>query len=102
NPPYYMALIEAAGYQKAKDFYAWHYQVGKVPRSVTEMANALRNRSEVKIRSVNPKKFREELGTILEIFNDAWSENWGFVPLTEPEIEKAAQDLKHLIDPEIA
>ena len=99
---YYGALVEGAGYVKAKDFYAWRYEVGKdvTPRArkATDEAKAL---PEVKVRTVDMGKFASEIRTVMDIFNDAWSENYGFVPLTEAELAKTAKDLKMLVDPEL-
>ena len=57
---------------------------------------------EIKIRAIDLKNWDREIRTVLEIFNDAWSDNWGFVPLTESELNKAAKDLKMILDPHIA
>ncbi|MCB9618978.1 MAG: hypothetical protein H6721_24660 [Sandaracinus sp.] len=100
--PYQHRLVEAAGFEKAKDLLAWKYEVAEPPpraQRAWEQMNAL---PEVRFRDVDPGKMREELDSILEIFNDAWANNWGFVPATEAEIEKMAEDFKLLIDPRLA
>ncbi|MBI2895614.1 MAG: hypothetical protein HYY06_18805 [Deltaproteobacteria bacterium] len=102
NPASYDGLVKAAGYEKVKDVFAWKYKVGEVPPRARRAHAEITALPEVKVRPANLKDFDRELRTILDIFNDAWSDNWGFVPLTEPELEKAAKDLKMILDPEIA
>jgi hypothetical protein len=102
NPRYYDALIQSAGYAKLKDVFAWKYTVGNVPpRALRAHADVLAM-PEIEIRPINLKDWDREIRTVLEIFNDAWSDNWGFVPLTESELAKAAKDLKMILDPHIA
>jgi hypothetical protein len=102
NPPFYASLIEAAGYKKAKDLYAWHYQVGKIPDAPMQIAEVVARHPGLVVRPLNQNDFEGDLEKIMEIFNSAWAENWGFVPLTQAEIHKAAKDLKLFMDPEIA
>jgi hypothetical protein len=101
NLPYYGALVEGAGYVKAKDFFAWRYTVGDVTGRARRGADEARQLPEVKIRPVDMGNFAREIRIVMDIFNDAWSENYGFVPLTEAELVKTAKDLKMLVDPEI-
>jgi len=54
------------------------------------------------VRPLNKRRFREDLGKIMEVFNSAWSNNWGFVPPTPAEVDKIAKDLKVFMDPEVA
>jgi len=98
---YYLDLVEGAGYKKAKDLYAWRWHYQPVPEGPARMVKELRSRPEISIRRVDMKRFHEEVRTILHLYNDAWSENWGFVPATEAEAEEMARDLKFLVDPEI-
>ncbi|MEM7608249.1 MAG: hypothetical protein AAF411_23085, partial [Myxococcota bacterium] len=100
--PHQHTLIENAGLEKAKDLWAWKY-VTEEPkpraRRAWEQIEAL---PEVKFRSVDTSRMREELDKILEIFNDAWSDNWGFVPATEAEVEQGAKDMRLILDPRLA
>jgi hypothetical protein len=99
---YYLDLVEACGYTKVRDLYAWKWQYQPVPEGPpATMAAGLRARPEVRTRRANLKRFRDEVRTILDIYNDAWAENWGFVPATGAEAEKMAHDLKLLADPYI-
>jgi len=98
---YYPGLVEGAGYTKAKDLLAWRWQQQPVPEGPARMVKELRTRPEISLRRPNMKRFGEEVRTILDLYNDAWSENWGFVPATDAEAEDMVRDLKFLVDPEI-
>ena len=96
--PEYQAWIESAGYQKTKDLLTYevdiaHWDDPKINRLI---AAGERN-SHIKIRTVDKKKFNEEAKVILNILNDAWSNNWGYVPLTPAEIAYAGKKLKPII-----
>jgi len=99
NPPYYSSLIENEAYKKVKDLYAWKYEIGQISEDASLIANQIRNHPGLSIRNINMKDLNNELRKIIEIFNSAWSENWGFVPFTEAEINKMAQDMKMFADP---
>jgi hypothetical protein len=98
---YYLDLVEAAGYAKAGDLFAWRWQQQPVPEGPARMVKELRTRPEITLRRPSMKRFHEEVRTILDLYNDAWSENWGFVPATDAEAEDMVRDLKFLVDPEI-
>mgnify|MGYP005849709615 CR=1 FL=1 len=101
NPPYYPALLEAQGMRKAKDLYAYEVEVPEVlPERVARVAKEVRQ--EVRVRTVDLRRFREEVLLIREIYNGAWSGNWGFVPMSVAEILFVARRLKPLIVPELA
>lgn len=96
--PEYQAWIESAGYQKAKDLLTYevdiaHWDDPKINRLI---AAGERN-AHIKIRMVDKSKFDEEAKIILNILNDAWSNNWGYVPLTPAEIAYAGKKLKPII-----
>lgn len=103
NPPYYADLFEKAGLKKVKDLYAY-YMDDSTPISpkIERIANILKKRHNVTVRSINMKKLREELDLVKIVYNDAWSKNWGFVPLTDAEIDYIADQLKTIVDPELA
>jgi hypothetical protein len=99
---YYLPLVERCGYAKVKDLFAWRWQAQPVPAgSPARMAAELRARPEVAVRRANMKRFRQEVRTILDLYNDAWAQNWGFVPATDAEAEAMAHDLKLIVDPDI-
>jgi len=101
NPPYYPALIEGLGFNKVIDFYAWWFsEPARAATRLRRLAASLRKRDAATIRQGNLKNFRTEAGRLREIYNDAWKENWGFVPFTEKEFEFMAKELKQLVVPE--
>ena len=100
NPPYYPALLEDCGYKKAKDLFAWRWDWHEVPRA-HQVGARMRQLPDVTVRTLDMKRFEEDVRNILDIFNDAWRDNWGFVPVTDSEAEKLAKDLRLLINPEI-
>lgn len=102
NPPYYQELLEGYGLRKVKDLYAYDVEVPAVlPDRITRVAEEAR-RQGVKVRPVNLQRFEEEITLIREIYNEAWSSNWGFLPLSEEEILFIARRLKPLVVPELA
>lgn len=96
--PYYGRLIEGAGFGKAMDLYAWQYDWETVPPKAHRAVEALRQRSDITIRTGDIHRFDEEIATILEVFNSAWSENWGFVPVTPAEARHLAKELRQIVD----
>jgi hypothetical protein len=96
--PEYRGWIEAAGYDKAKDLitYALNIEHWEDPKIDRLIAMGERN-SRIRIRMVDKSRFDEEARLILGLLNDAWSDNWGFVPLTEAEIAYAGKKLKPII-----
>jgi GNAT superfamily N-acetyltransferase len=98
HKPEYQGWIEAAGYTKAKDLLTYevdiaHWEDPKINRLI---AAGERN-PHIRIRMADKSRFAEEARTILNILNEAWSNNWGYVPLTEAEIAYAGKKLKPII-----
>ncbi len=102
NLPYYSKLIEQAGFKKCKDMYAFNiYHNNEFAPKLIAQAERLKKRADVKFRCINMKKLYEEIFLLVEIFNDAWSTNWGFVPMEKDEIIKFAKELKDIVDPRL-
>jgi len=103
NPEYYGALVESQGYTKAKDLLAYNLDSRKDQPSDRLMAHVekLRQNGSVTFRPINVRRFDQEVATILEIYNDAWEKNWGFVPMNPSEFAHMAKDLKMILDPEL-
>ena len=98
--PYYAHRIEENGYRKEKDLLA--YMIGSdFKRSRAMNAIAARAKNRVQTRSLRKSDFKEELNIIRDIFNDAWSQNWGFIPWTNTEFEHLGKDLKMLVDEDL-
>jgi len=94
--PYYSSLIEQCNYQKVTDTLA--YMIAPDFEAPTIMQRLLaKSASRVHVRPINLKRFDDEMAMLREIFNDAWSENWGFVPFTEAEFHDLGQTLRFLI-----
>jgi len=94
--PYYGAHIEAAGYGKAKDVLAYMVEPDfPAPRVMSRLL--AKSGRAVTVRPLDRKRFNEELTVLRDIFNDAWSENWGFVPFTEAEFKDLGSTLRALI-----
>lgn len=103
NPPYTPVLIEGAGYSRAKDLLAYFLMGSEAAQAkIRRVAAEVRKRGDVRIRDMDLSKFDRELGLVMEIYNDAWSKNWGFVPMTDEEIRFAADDLKSIVLPELS
>jgi GNAT superfamily N-acetyltransferase len=103
NPKYYITLIENYGFKKAKDLYAYKLENKKVLASdkLRRVSEIARQRSGIKIRELDMKNFNKELENFKEVYNKTWEPNWGFVPMTNEEIDAMAKDLKMLIEPHI-
>jgi hypothetical protein len=94
-------LIEKAGFSKLKELYAWRYTVGDVPVRARRAHDELERAPEVTARHCNMKNFDAEIRTVVDVFNDSWSENWGFVPFSERELAKMAEELRMIVIPEL-
>ncbi|MCX7785389.1 MAG: hypothetical protein N2201_04075 [candidate division WOR-3 bacterium] len=102
NPQYYLDLIEKFGFRKIKDLYAYLIDVDKdPPEKLVRVVESIKNRKDIKVRPVNLKNLKEDLVKIKEIYNNAWSNNWDFAPMTEQEIDYLAKKLKSIVVPEI-
>ena len=101
DAPYAAARIEAQGYARAKDVYAYRMDLGYgLPPAV--QARVSRGLPEgVRLRPVDMRRFDEEVALITSILNDAWAGNWGFTPTTEAETRQLAKSLKPVIDPRL-
>ncbi len=102
HKPYQGAMIESAGYAKAKDLYCWRYQVSNLPKRAPKAYDEVKAMPEVRLRTIDPKNMDAELRLMLEIQDDAWCENWGHVSLTSNEAKKAVEGLKLIIEKELA
>jgi GNAT superfamily N-acetyltransferase len=99
--PYQAGLIEQAGFTKLKEFYAWKYDVGEVPPRAQKAHDEIAAMPEVTTRPANPKRLLDGVRLIMDIFNDAWSDNWGFVPFTQAEINHASKAFGPVIIPDL-
>jgi GNAT superfamily N-acetyltransferase len=101
NPPYYEALHQRYGFTKAKDLLAFESTGAKMPARLARAAQVLAERKGITLRPLNMKRFQQEVELVKTLYNDAWEKNWGFVPLTEPEIDHLAKQLKPIVVPDL-
>ncbi len=94
----YRSWIEGAGYAKAKDLLTYEVDItAPMVPVIDRLISAGRKNPRILVRPVDKSRFTQEAATILSLLNDAWSNNWGFVPLTGPEIAYATKKLKPII-----
>ena len=105
NPPYYQRLLERAGFTKAKDLLAYEGGNADHPVDTPErLKRAVRitlERNGITLRKLDMKRFAAEVDLIKQIYNQAWEKNWGFVPMTDAEIDLLAKNFKPVIIPEM-
>src|SRR5207244_8292971 len=84
NPPYYDKLIGAAGYSKVKDLLAWQItsETALNPK-IARVTDAVKERSKLRVRPLDMKKFDRDVGIIRDLYNRGWEENWGAVAMTD-------------------
>jgi hypothetical protein len=96
--PEYQGWIERAGYRSVKQLFTYDLDIThEFPPIVKRIIKSGENNPRIRIREVDKSKFEEEAAIILAILNDAWSHNWGFVPLTAPEIKDVGVKLKPIV-----
>ena len=96
--PEYRGWIERAGYAPVRELYTYDLDITQeFPPIVKRIIKSGENNPRIVVRQVDKTKFEEEAAIILSILNDAWSDNWGFVPLTPPEIKDVGVKLKPIV-----
>jgi hypothetical protein len=94
--PWTGSLLEQTGLAKEMDLYAYRLQPDHLPKRAYQVAELARQSREVSIRPIDMKRYAEEVRTLVDIFNDAWSENWGFVPFSPAEIDALLAEMRPL------
>jgi hypothetical protein len=104
NPAYYPALLEGAGFRKAKDLLAYWFEVAPTPLARFEkMSDRVRRKEpDLIVRTISKRSLAADLPKIREVYNTAWEKNWGFVPMTDEEMDFMASRLKPLLDEDFA
>lgn len=99
NPPYYPELVEAEGFRKARDLLAFHIDLATLPMDrLRRIAAKVKARSPgLTFRAVTRKTLTQDLVKVKEVYNAAWQDNWGFVPMTDAEMDFMAARLKPLL-----
>jgi GNAT superfamily N-acetyltransferase len=103
NASYYPALLEQTGLSKKVDLIAWKWNGDNYDDRSVQLLEKLQERlkrSNITIRKINMKKFKEEADSLREVYNKAWDKNMGFVPLNDEEYDYQAKDLKMILDPD--
>ncbi len=96
--PEYQGWIEAAGYGVVKQLFTYELDITQeFPPIVQRIIKSGEKNERIRVREVNKARFEEEAAIILSILNDAWSDNWGFIPLTPPEIKDVGVKLKPIV-----
>jgi hypothetical protein len=101
HPPYYARLVEEAGLAKAIDLWMWELNVSdrsKVLPVIEELAGKVSSEHGIVLRKMSRRRLRKDLDVFQEIYNDAWSRNWGFVPYTDEDIDAYAAELQLAFD----
>lgn len=102
NPHYYIDQLQKHGYGKTMDLVAYHVHPNfNMPKIILDIAERTEKKSKVTYRTLNLKKWSDELDTMFDIYNSAWEANWGFVPMTKEEFYHTAKDLKGIVDPNL-
>jgi GNAT superfamily N-acetyltransferase len=102
NSPRYQPWIEGRGYEPAKRLYTYDLDITRdFPPLIQRIVSSGEKSSRIRIREVELKQFDRDVGIICDILNDAWSDNWGFVPFTPAEIAYTAKELKPLVKPDL-
>ncbi len=102
NPEYYDDLMRGAGLEKVKDIYSYYVHRDQVfGGKLFRVMEKLKQRETFKIRPLNMKDFKAELNRVKVVYNNAWSKNWGFVPMTDAEFDHLADSFKQIVDPRI-
>jgi GNAT superfamily N-acetyltransferase len=98
NPPYYAGLIEACGFTKIKDWFAWWFDDFPEPaQRLRKIAAARAGKFRVSIRPINLRDANAEAQRIRTVYNQAWEKNWGFVPFSEAEADHLIKEMKPLV-----
>jgi GNAT superfamily N-acetyltransferase len=105
NPSYYQRLVEGAGFEKREDLYSFHVsrnqanQMGLLER-LQRITQSVTRRSKITIRPMDRRHMREEFVLLKDIYNEAWSDTRGFVPMTKAELDALVQSLGRLLEPD--
>lgn len=101
--PYYGLRLEEAGYEKAKDLLAYEIRLeDRMPALGERLRARLGGEGRIAVRPIDRRRYAEEIRKVVDIFNDAWAENWGFVPLTGARLGHLERSLKPLLSPDLA
>jgi len=104
HPPYYQELVEAEGLEKAMDVLMWELQFGDLKEgerfdpAIHAAAEKALGDEGITIRNMRKRDMAAEVRRFMDIYNEAWGDNWGFVPITDAEVAFQAKNLKQVLD----
>jgi GNAT superfamily N-acetyltransferase len=101
NPPYYVRLVEGAGFTRARDLLAYQSTHDRLPERLVKGADLLQRRYGITTRPLDMRRFPQEVDLVKRLYNQAWERNWSFVPMTDREIDHLAGQLKPIVVPEL-
>jgi hypothetical protein len=105
NPRYYPPLIEGQGYSKAMDVFAWIADIKSglevAPAKLFRVAEKAAQREGIRVRKIDLRHFDRDIALFKQVYNSAWERNWGFVPMTDAEIDHLAKGLRPVLDPDL-
>jgi len=101
NPRSYVGLVEGAGFRKAKDLLAYQRTFAEPPERLHAAALRLQKRRGITVRSLDMARFEQEVDLVKRLYNQAWERNWGFVPMSDAEIDFLAAQLRPVVVPEL-
>jgi len=103
NPPYYSELVESCGFAKEKDLLAFRIDGDyRLPEWMDSLAGRIARKKGIQIRPCRRKDADAEFARIKDIYNDSWSANWGFVPLSDEEMRDIQKSVITFVDPDLA
>ncbi len=98
--PDYGQAMDKAGYAKAMDTFAFRYDFAEeyyIPPQVQKLKTSSEKNASVSVRPMDMKNFKSDVALVLDIFNDAWSQNWGFIPFDKQQIDTMASEMRALV-----
>ncbi len=104
HPPYYASLLEGQGLEKTMDLFMWWLELGELARGdqfdpkIHAAATRALEEEGITIRSMRKREMAAEVKAFMDVYNEAWGDNWGFVPITDAEVEFQAKNLKPVLD----
>lgn len=105
NPPYYERLIECCGFEKVQDMYAYwgsREMLPKIAEKLAPIATQIIDHLNIKLRPLDKRHFLSDVRKFLDVYNRSMTNTWGFVPMSQEEVEHTAQTLRFLMIPELA
>jgi len=101
NPTYYTELIEGLGFRKARDLMAYYIKTTPIPERVINISERIQKRKQIRLRTSNLKQLDHEINILKKLHNKVFEKIWGFVPLTDSEINHMAVQLKRIAEPDL-